>query len=425
MRKALILTRNFPPYFNGDASRVWKFTSNLPKIGWDPVVVAPPAVAGMAALPVGDGRAIDVHRTGPDIDASKLEASDRHALLYGRDVAAARPLAVRLAGLFRDGHDREGWKKGAAVLVEKLLAEQPEIDMLYAQGPPLEPLMLALETARKHHLTVVLDITAPLDPSMPEPGSSASSAAAQAEEKIILSGVPMTTTTRTLKEYFLKKYIGRLDHGAMTIVPPSFDPLHAMFRQPAVKAADGVMRIAFLIDELPKSDLKAAIAGMEAWVKSDGITPGDVEIIPFGEGADTLRQAAAKSPINALLAPVAAGSIDSQLGQCRQAALFCVMLGGTAPNSCTIPDTLVDALGMGKPLCGVLPEGPASKLVVDAGGATASAGDSSAIAEMFRAMRAAWRSGTLRGAPAELAARHVVGDVIHEFTRAITGQYVR
>lgn len=426
MRKALILTRNFPPFVNGDASRVWKIASNLPEIGWVPVVVAQPAVAGQeSSVPAGSERIIEVHRTGPDIDVSKLEAPEINALLHGRDVAVLRPLAARLTGLFRDGHDRADWQKGAAALVEKLLAENPEIEMLYAQGPPLAPLMLALETARKHHLTVVLDITAPLDPSMPEPGASASSAAAQAEERIMLSGVPMTTTTRALKEYFLKKYFGRLDHGAMTIVPPSFDPSHPIFRQPAAKARDGVLRIALLIDEMPKAELKAAVAGIEAWIKSDGINPGDVEFMSFGEGVDELLRCTAKSPINALLTPPAGGRTGDQLGQCRQAGLFCAMLGGTAPNTCTIPDRLVDALGMGLPLCGILPEGPASKLVAEAGGVTASAGDAAAIAEMFRNMRAAWRSGTLRGAPAELAARHLVGDVIQELTRAIAGQYVR
>ncbi|NTU67729.1 MAG: hypothetical protein HGB02_02485 [Chlorobiaceae bacterium] len=424
MRKALILTRNFPPYVNGDASRVLKIAANLPGIGWEAVVVAPPVIAGFeASLPAAAGRALEVHRTGPGIDASKLEAAELNALLHGREVAALRPIAARLAGLFRDGHDGAEWQKEAAVLVEKLLAEHPEIDMLYAQGPPLEPLMLALETAGKHHLTVVLDITAPLDPAMPGPGASASSHAAQAEERIVLSGVPMTTTTRALKEYFLKKYIGRLDHGSMTIVPPSFDAPRRAFRQPDSREGEGAMRIALLVDDLPKADLKEAIAGLEAWVKTDGIKAGEVELVPFGIGVDELVRSTGKGILKPMLA-ISAGSIGDQLGQCRQSDLFCALMGRTVPNACTIPDRLVDVLGMGLPLCAVLPDGPASKLVAEAGGATAPAGDAAAIAEMFRNLRAAWRSRTLRGAPAELAGRYAAGTVIHELTRAIATQHV-
>ncbi|NTV02385.1 MAG: glycosyltransferase family 4 protein [Chlorobiaceae bacterium] len=425
MRKALILTRNYPPYLNGDASRVWKIASNLPAIGWESVVVAPPAVSGIeASLPAGGDRVFAVHRTGPDIDVSKLQAPELNAFMHGREVAALRPLAARLTGLFRDGDDGAAWQKGAAALVEKLLAEHPEIDMLYAQGPPLEPLVLALETARKHHLTVVLDITAPLDPTMPDPGTSASSAAAREEERILLSGLPMTTTTRALKEYFLKKYIGRLDHGSITIVPPSFDALQTAFLPPVARGNEGPMRIALLVGELPKADLKAAIAGLEAWVRTDGINSGDVEFMPFGEGVDEMFRRTAKGQLSPMLARPET-LIGGQPGLLRRSDLFCALLGRTVPNSCTVPERLVDALGLGLPLCGALPEGPASKLVAEARGVAVPAGDASAIAEMFRGLRAAWRSGTLKGVPAELAARHAAGTVIHELTRSIAGQHVR
>ncbi len=423
MRKALILTRNFPPYLCGDASRVLKIASNLPAIGWESIVVAPPAVAGVAPLlPAAAARLLEVHRTGPDIEASKLDAGDRNDLLHGREVAALRPLASRLAGVFGNGRDGAAWLKGAASLVGKLLAENPEIDLLYAQGPPLEPLQLALETARKHHLTVVFDITAPLDPAMPAPGAPATSAAARSEESIMLSGVPMTTTTRALKEYFLKKYIGRLDHGSITIVPPSFDSAHPAFRDASVRD-DGVMRIALLVDDLPKADLKAAVAGLEAWARTGGATAGTVELMAFGEGVGELLRLSARSTIKPLLA-VPSGMDGDQLRLCRRAGLFCALLGRTPGNACTIPDRLVDALGMGLPLCAVLPDGPAARLVAEAGGSTAPAGDAAAIAGMFGSLHAAWRSGSLRGASAELAARHSAVGVIHELTRAIAGQHV-
>lgn len=426
MRKALFLTRHFPPLVTSASSRAWKLASNLSTIGWQPIVVAPPAIAGMeATLPSGANTVGDVRRTGAEIDASTLEASGRSALLHGRHVASMLPITARLSGLFRDDPDAEAWEKAATAEVERLLAAHPDIDLLYAQGPPIEPLMIALETARKHHLTVVLDITAPLDPAMPEPGASGSSSAAEAEARILLSGVPMLIPTRALKEYFLKKYIGRLDHGSMTIVPPAFDATHPVFRQPGAVASDGVMRVALLVDELPKSDCKAVVAGLEAWLKSDGVPTGAIRMTFFGEGSSEIARRTAKSPVKPMLLFDPAASLGEQLEHCRKAGIFCALLGRTPANACTVPDRFADAIGMGKPLFAVLPDGAAARLVADSGGVTANAGDARAIAGLFSSMYQAFRTGTLRAASGELAGRHAVGAVIPELKRAIAGQHVR
>lgn len=426
MRKALFLTRNFPPLVTVGSSRAWKLASNIATIGWTPVVVAPPAVREMdAAMPSGSNRVAEVHRTGAETDAARLDANNMNALLHGRPVITRRPLAARLSGLFRGEAEGAIWEKSAAELVERILAEQPDIDMLYAQGPPLEPLMLALETAKKHPLTVVLDITAPLDPAMPAPGASGSSSAAESEESILLSGVPMLTPTRALKEYFLKKYSGRIDHGSITIVPPSFDSSHPAFRRAPKSTPDRVMRIAILVEELPKADIKALVKGLEAWISPDGISSGDVELTLFGDGAPEVANRTAKRLISTMLTIDLAASLGDQLDHCRKADLFCAVLGRTPVNSCGIPDRLVDALGMGLPLCAVLPDGPAAKLIIEAGGLTAPAGDAEAIAGLFRTMAAARRDGTLLCASEELRQRYYTGNVIQELTRAIASQYVR
>lgn len=426
MRKALILTRNFPPLLTSGSSRAWKIASNLVTIGWDPVVVAPPAVAAMeSTLPSGSNPVTAIHRTGPDISLEKLEPADRCALLHGQNVSVPRPFSARLTSLFRDKSEGEAWSRNASVLVEHLLAEQPDIELLYAQGPPLEPLVLALETAKKHSLTVVLDIIAPLDPAMPAPGAPATSSEAKAEEHILLSGVPMITTTRTLKEYFLKKYFGRLDHGAITIVPDAFDATHPAFRPQVQKRSGMSMRIALMVGEVRKADLKAFVAGLEAWVRADRVGSGEVEIAVFGEGAPELEARAAKSPARTLLSFDFEAGIGKELEHCRNADLFCMLFGSSASNTCTIPDRLVDALGMGRPLGAILPNGVAARLVTDAGGHVAPAGDADAIGGLFRTVYQAWRSRSLQLASQEYVGLHAIGSVIHELTRAIAVQHVR
>lgn len=297
MRKVLILTRNFPPYVTGSASRVWKFASNFTTIGWEPVVVAPPAIAGMAGgVKSGANPVNEVCRIAPDLDAGELDAAGRCALLHGQEVPGTTGLFKgRQAKSFKSATDGELWLKNATATVERLLEEDQEIELLYAQGPPLEPLWLAFDIARKHSLNIMLDITEPLDPSMPRPGASRSSAAAKAEEQVMLSGVPILTPNRLLKEYFLKKYHGKLDNNLVTIVPPAFDPSHPAFRRQEPNRSGTVLRIALLVADLPVANLKALVSGLEAWIQADGIIAGGIEIVLLGDGVPELLRRTAKN----------------------------------------------------------------------------------------------------------------------------------
>lgn len=423
MRKALILTRNFPPYVTSGASRAWKIASNLSAIGWEPLVIAPPEINGVpGVLRSGANPVVAVHRTGPEIDADGLDAADRNALLHGQEVSVLNhSLKAKFSGLFRETSNGALWEKSAAELVERLLEEYPEIDLLYAQGPPLEPLRLALETARKHPVGVILDITEPLDPAMPQPGSSSSSSAAEAEERILLSGVPLITPTRQLKEYFLQKYHGRLDYGLMTIVSPFFDASHPAFRRSASGGSDTVLRIALLVEELPKAELKALVAGLEAWLSSR-MPAGGVELMLLGGGASDLLRRAAKKPLEQLLTLDQTGGIDSELMRCQKAALFCVVQSGTAASASTVPDRLADALGMGLPLAAIASEGATSRLVLDAGGLHAPAGDAAAIAELFRTMASSWSVRTLQGAPEQLRQKYEIAAALRDLTSVIASQ---
>jgi len=425
--KVLILTRNFPPYVTGGASRAWQFATNFAAIGWEPVVVAPPAISGMAAgVNSGANPVNELHRTAPEIDAGQLDAAARLALLNGQEIPGMNlPFTGKSVRQFRDATDGKLWLKSAATTVEQLLASDPGIDLLYAQGPPLEPLLLALDVARNHSLNLMLDLAAPLDPAMPAPGASRSSAAAKAEEEILLSGVPLLTPNRFLKEYFLKKYPGRLDYNHVTIVPPSFDPSHPAFKRLESKTPGTVLRVALHVEELPKGDMKALLSGLDAWIRADGIAAGGLEIALFGGGAAEMLRRTAKKPIEKLFGIDETGGIDRELEACRNAAFFCAVLGNAPASASVVPDRLADALGMGRPLCVIAPEGEASRLVTDAGGMTAPAGNAGAIMELFRAMASAWSFGNLQSAPDWLREKHAISAVMQELTRAIASQPLR
>jgi hypothetical protein len=424
--KVLILTRNFPPFVTGGASRAWKFATNFAAIGWTPVVVAQPAISGMAAgVNSGANPVNELHRTAPEIDAGQLDAAARLALLHGQEIPGMNlPFTGKSGRQFRDATDGAIWQKSAATLAGQLLETDTEIDLVYAQGPPLEPLMLALDLARQHSVNIMLDITAPLDPAMPAPGASRS-AAAKAEELILLSGVPILTPNRFLKEYFLKKYQGRLDHSHVTIVPPAFDPSHPAFRRQESKTPGSVLRIALHVEKLPKGDMKALLSGLDAWIRADGIAAGGLELSLSGAGVPELLRRAAKKPIQKLFAIDETGGIDRELEACRNASFFCAALGSSAASTPIVPERLADALGMGRPLCAIAPEGEASRLVIESGGMIAPAGNTGAIMELFRSMASAWSFGNLQAAPDYLRKKHAISAVMQELTRAIASQPLR
>lgn len=424
MRKALFLTRQFPPCVTSGASRAWKFASNLASIGWEPLVIAPPALKGMAAaVKSGVNPVTALYRTGEDIDVEGIDGPSRYDLLQGRACPQRnRRFPLRFPGLFRDSSEGQAWSKGAATITAQLFSEFPEIDLLYAQGPPLEPLRLALEIARNHTLAVILDITGPIDPSMPRPGSRGSSAAAMAEEQILLSGVPLLVPNRALKEYFLQKYSGRLDHGLMTIVPPAFDASHPAFRRLDNKKGETVLRIALLVGDTSRAELSAFVAGLDRWIRADGIMAGGLELSLTGEGATALLRRVAGKPLEPLLKIDDSSGIDSELEQCRNAGFFCAVLGSAPRHATVVPDRLIDALGMGIPLCIVAPEGVASKLVLDAAGAWATPLDPNSIMEMFRSMASAWSFHSLQGAPDHLKQPYTIGAVMPLVTGSIATQ---
>ncbi|NTW52742.1 MAG: glycosyltransferase family 4 protein [Chlorobiaceae bacterium] len=424
MRKALFLTRQFPPFVTSGASRAWKFALNLPPFGWEPIVVAPPEIAGLeearpASLPMPP-----VSRTGPAIDLGGLGAWEREAVLLGRGLHTLKPLAARLSSLFSDDPEGAAWQRGAAAEVERLLSEHSDIEMLYAQGPPLQPLMLALDIARRRHLTVLLDIASPLDPAMPPPGTRGQSAAAKAEERVLLSGLPMIVPSRALKEYFLKKYQGRLSNGLMTIVPPGYDAAHPSFGASSAAPSSSIMRWVFHVGALSKRDLKAFTAGVVAFAKNEGLGPDNAQLHFMGEGAQEVFRWSAKSALAPMIAMEPGSGMLQELECCRKADIFCTVLGSAPVDAFIVPDRMIDALGMRRPLCCVAPSGVLERLVLDAGGLVAPCGEVGLMAAMMGNMAAQWRSRTLRGAPDELLRKYAVGSVLHEMVGAIKLQYV-
>jgi hypothetical protein len=327
----------------------------------------------------------------------------------------------RLSGIFSNDSGGAEWEKSAAQLVEQLLKDNPEIDMVYAQGPPINPLLLALDVARRHHLLLILDIIDPVDPTALEPGgmTTMQNNSARAEERILLSGVTLITPTRGLKEYFLKKYHGRLSNDNIAIVHNGYDRELQECRPPANKTPSAVRRWAFLLERVAKNDLKTLVKGLDAFVTAEGYLPGTAEFVFFGECGRDIAGHVKKSALGQLIEVRDCSTVCEELELCRSADVFCTVLGMDPLNNHYIPERLVDALGMNKPLFAIVPDGAARLLVQEANGITAPVTAAEEIKEQCRTVAGLLRNSSLPLVPEPVRKKYEIRQSLHELTREI------
>jgi hypothetical protein len=423
VKKILFLTRHFPPLVSAGSLRAWKLARHLPEFGWEPLVVAPPDICGFEeGVPAplsADFSGMEIHRTGKEIDAGSLDAAGKAQLARGKPVDALRSVKNRVSGMFSGDPEGAEWEKNAARLVERLLKEHPEVEMLYAQGPPVNPLLLALDTARQHHLTLILDVIDPVDPSLPEPGMGSQATIARIEERILMSGVTVLTPTRALKEYFLKKYPGRLAHDDITIVHNGYDGELSGRPLPPVRPRSPLMRWALLVERVNKADLHTLVRGIELFAAAEGCVQGSAEFVFFGEAAGAVARHVKKSPLLPMIAIRDCCTLAQELELCRNADVICTVLGRNGVNAAYIPERVVDALGMNKPLLAAVPDGATRQLVQEAGGITASITQAEEIAGQCGIMAGLWKTDRLPEVPQPVLKRYEIRQSLHELTREI------
>ncbi|MBM3163602.1 MAG: glycosyltransferase family 4 protein [Chlorobi bacterium] len=368
MKKILFLSLNYPPMMTCGASRAFRIASMLPEAGWLPLVAAPADVkrSGVDDASVSQQFAHPVYRAGEAVDADALGDERVEQLLQGMSVTPPAGLAMRMiSGLLSGGVNlSERWEKHAPGLVAEILGGNEPVDAIYAQGPGPAPLLLALELAGKHHLPVLFDIVAPLESI----DSGGKSDAARLEERILTSGHHLTTPTRALKEYFLKKYFGKVTHDDITIIPDFCIPPDG--RQIAGnRLSAGQSPLVVLLEDVSSNELKVFMSALGRFMNRAGILQPSVSFI--GGDRKALEKYARKylPSISAVFVPRL--SDREELGHIGRCSMFGVVLGQSERHALTVPERLVDAACMGKPVFVIGPDNPAARLSAECGGVAA------------------------------------------------------
>ena len=400
MKKILFLSANYPHMMTCGASRAFRIASMLPENGWQPLVVAPADLqqSGSDGGSAADQFPCPVYRAGESVDVEAFDPERLEKLLQGMTVAPPVGSALRvISGLFPGVNLHARWEKLAPAIVTDLLAMNGPVDAVYAQGPGMAPLLLALELAEKHRLPVVFDLVAPLDSHV----SGGKSDAERLEERILISGYPVITPTRAMKEYFLKKYFGKVTHDDITIIQ-DFCILPDSLREAGAQQSAAQSCVSVLLEDVTQKELKVFMAALGRFVANTGVQQPSLSFI--GGDRKLLEKYARKflSSVPATFLPRL--SDHEELGHIASSSMFGVLTASHDGAELMVPERLVDAAGMGKPLFVIGPDGPAARLAGECGGVASPLQNAESLAgllgtlwsqsqELRRGMPSAWTSG--------------------------------
>ncbi len=399
MKKILFLTMNYPPMMTEGSSRAYKLAVSMPEIGWEPLVIA---FAGLS----GDrerGEPFSVRYPAGELPQEKLNREQLFRFVHGMPRKKSDFLKLRGAAPVRFDPGGEGWEKKARPEAEEVLRRNPDIELIYAQSPPLAPQRLALELSEKYKLPVIFDCIEPHD-------------AGGLERSVMQSGHACILPSRELKEYFLRKYRGAAGHDDLTIVQNGYrtDGVYAAGER---REAESAMRLVCRLDRLGGREARSFFAGISAFAESQPGLKGALSLALTGSGQDRAWRYLKKYDLTDLVESSRACSLAEELELCRRADLFCVVSGGDNGHDLFVPERLYDVLGMNIPLFGVLPDGPACRLIEEAGGLTAHPGDSGKVAELLQEALRRRQYGGWEAPPEEIVLRFSHGSSIQELLR--------
>ena len=367
---------NFPPMMTEGSSRAFKFAMSFPALGWEPVVIAYHEVSGAQAerLP------FRVHYVGHTYSAEEMEPEQLFRLVHGLPL---KKRFFRKTGVPRSKHDigENNWERNAAVVAEKLLQEDSDIEMIYAQAPPLAPHRLALELSANYHVPVLFDCTTSFDVD-------------KQDMSILHSGHCVAMPSRVMKEFFLRKYREKLSHEDISIVRNGYDAERFCVTAHEERI-DAPILCVFHIERTEGKDLKKFFSGLSAFVESQEGVKGLFSIAFTGSGYEKVRRYVRKYRLEDFVETGPVCSHGDELELCMRADLYCVVLGKTDGHELFVPERLYDIMGMKTSLGGLLPDGLAKEVIHEAGGRTASIERVDSVVDFLQDTFSLWLTGQL------------------------------
>ena len=158
MRKVLVIAYYFPPMGLSGVQRTLKFVKYLPEYEWQPIVLT----TGITKYYAFDDTLLEelkdtiIYRTEKDPFNTKSKKNKTNTT-----IKFPTPIKQKLGRLLLQSilipDSRKRWKKYAIELGEKIIAEHPDIKLIYATAPPFTDFIVAKELSKKYNIPFVVD----------------------------------------------------------------------------------------------------------------------------------------------------------------------------------------------------------------------------------------------------------------------------
>ncbi len=398
LRKVLMLAYYFPPMGLSGVQRTAKFVKYLPEFGWKPIVLTINPTAYFAydesLLAELSHPAIEIVRTDTK-DVTKLAASAAKRRQFKMPAEPTRKLLSAISQFFFIPDNKIGWKKYAIEQASAIIEREKDIEVIYSTAPPFSSHLIALDLRAKYHLPTVLDFR---DPWVENPSHFYWTLFHRRrhealEERALTYADRIITANRALKELFLKKYFGRVQHKDISIIWHGYDAEDFQLAKPVPRSRQKLRFVYcgrfFLSSPQPFfKGLKIALAKAPALREH-------IELYFVGIFPEPYERMAEKYGLKELM--VVRGYLPHRdaVAELLNADVLWASLDATKGTETITHGKLFEYAAARKTLFGIVPEGAARQFILEANGLVAHPKKPREIAQKILELYALWQKHEL------------------------------
>ncbi|MCS7013635.1 MAG: glycosyltransferase [Chloroherpetonaceae bacterium] len=398
LHKVLMLAYYFPPMGLSGVQRTAKFVKYLPEFGWKPIVLTIYPTAYFAydetLLQELSHPAIDIVRTGTH-DITHLAALAAPQKTFTMPPEETRSLLSALSQLIFFPDNKIGWKKLAFAKACEIIEREKDIAVIYSTAPPFTSHLIALELRAKYQLPIVLDFR---DPWVENPAHFYwtpwhKRKHEALEEKALLYADRIITANRALKELFLKKYFGKLTHKDISIIWHGYDAEDFQRAQPDNRVR---RKLRFVYSgRFFLSSPKPFFKGLKVAIEKEPALREHLEVCFVGIFPKAYLRLAEKYGLKDLVEVRGYRPHLEAVAELLKADVLWATLDDVKGAETITHGKLFEYLAARKTLFGIVPDGAAKQLILDANGLVAHPKNIKEIASKILELYDLWKRNAL------------------------------
>jgi len=358
MKRLLLVTYFFPPLGGVAPQRPLRFARYLPELGWDVTVLAPREA---------EYRAKDELHTDRDQLYKVVRTRSMDSLKRGQSYRAR---LVRERFLFPD--ERALWRLTAVPAARRLARKA---DVILSTSPPVSAHLVAMNAAERTGTPWIADFR---DPYVTNPNLESISADVRhvrLEERLLRVASAVTVVTPEMREDFAGRTV-----APVHTITNGYDPDELALLQP--EALSGRVSLLHAGSLYGRRSLEPVVRALELAVGKDSHLRGQLRVHFVGFVDEDQRELALASGVSDMMEFTGFVPRRRALEMMLGADALLLIVSRDMPHAAT--GKVFDYIASRRPIVGLVPDGTAARIVVEAGGTIVH--DVDGLASMLRAM---------------------------------------